>query len=175
MWTLTIFHSQNSVAFIFLFQYNSTNFTMKWFTGHNALLSKKKCFFPPPQKKFRYLHPHWSGISYCWTTFKENRPIKSRCYTIYALSAIFLNKWNTYLNNNKRDSSISKGIHFRKKNYIYIRRIANCRKCKFQGEKNFHVILQKKKFNYFGMGFLLQLFYGVSWSHVIFLFEEKNF
>ena len=25
------------------------------------------------------------------------------------------------------------------------------------------------------MGFLLQLFYGVSWSHVIFLFEEKKF
>ena len=23
------------------------------------------------------------------------------------------------------------------------------------------------------MGFLLQLFYGVSWSHVIFLIEEK--
>lgn len=31
-----------------------------------------------------------------------------------------------------------------KKKYIYIRRIANCRKCKFQGEKNNHVILQKK-------------------------------
>ena len=97
------------------------------------------------RKKIDIWHPHWSGISYCWTTFKENRPIKSRCYTIYALSAIFLNKWNTYLNNNKRDSSISKGIHFRKKKNIYIRRIANCRNVNSKEKKQ---SCHFTKFNY---------------------------